>query len=400
MPRFDNFKKIGSGGYSTIYETTEKYCLKPLEWISDPYECVASMALYGHSNHCPIVKISSPSDKNNKINKYALDITMKTMTSVESITWGPKVSLECRMSWACNICEAMSFMHSIGLVHNDIKLANILIDPQFISVSSSNVNEQARLIDYGSCRPVGRAVGDELVSFMPAEFEHRTVFDCSYQTDMFFLGVTLTQIFFSFATDVSGDQASPDNILEIILEDSRNLNTNQPSIVNTFGIVDFLMESKIVSECIGVSKINQIIEKIILPCIGPPENRPSAEALCISIKSFMTTQLKMRLPPSPAIDPVECFAPSVDSDDLSSSGVKMKLSGDEDIRAAIIERKAFVDMWTQRIHRQSRRTSVGYLMKSTTNTVILPFGSTSTTASLETSSPFRDVATIKGIGRR
>lgn len=49
------------------------------------------------------------------------------------------------------VCEAVSHLHSLGIIHNDIKPEHIMIDEmgRFI------------LIDFDSCRPVGEALSSE-----------------------------------------------------------------------------------------------------------------------------------------------------------------------------------------------------------------------------------------------
>src|SRR5690606_5903189 len=49
------------------------------------------------------------------------------------------------VAWACDVFEALHYAHTQGVVHRDVKPANIIIDEQ----------ERARLTDFGIARTLG-----------------------------------------------------------------------------------------------------------------------------------------------------------------------------------------------------------------------------------------------------
>ncbi len=75
--------------------------------------------------------------------------------------------------------DAMLAMHSVGYLHNDIKPENFLV-----------VCERAKLIDFGTCRPIGDAISGGTWEFMHPRVSRSKLTERTVSTDAYSFAVT------------------------------------------------------------------------------------------------------------------------------------------------------------------------------------------------------------------
>jgi len=105
-----------------------------------------------------------------------------------------KFDREWMLKWAISLCEALSFIHNLKIVHHDLKPANIRITPE----------NHLRLLDFGAAIYIGDAEDDVPISmindnelfgtegYLPPEVEE--TFTADTRTDIFALGCVLYEM--------------------------------------------------------------------------------------------------------------------------------------------------------------------------------------------------------------
>jgi serine/threonine protein kinase len=102
------------------------------------------------------------------------------------------------LKWAVSLCDALAFLHSRGVVHHDLKPANIRITPQ----------GHLTLLDFGGAQYFGKGhENDKLVEvygtegYLPPELEADGQWVADARTDIFALGCILYEMIAGVAPD-------------------------------------------------------------------------------------------------------------------------------------------------------------------------------------------------------
>src|SRR5688500_7993467 len=191
---------LGQGGMSAVYKATDPN-LKRVVAIklihshlsTDPsfiYRFEAEASAVANLRHSNIVQVY---DFNNDGGVYymvlefipgeTLQERLKRLSNANRL-----LSIEEILKFAVNICDAMGYAHQRGLIHRDIKSANIMLD----------IYGQAILMDFGIVKilggeghtSTGAVVGT--ARYMSTEIIRGDVVD--HRADIYSLGVTLYEM--------------------------------------------------------------------------------------------------------------------------------------------------------------------------------------------------------------
>ena len=105
---------------------------------------------------------------------------------------------EWTLKWAVSLCDALAFLHSRGVVHHDLKPANIRITPQ----------GHLALLDFGAAQYFGDGHEDEkpvelygTEGYLPPEIEADGQWVADLRTDIFAMGCILYEMIAGVAPD-------------------------------------------------------------------------------------------------------------------------------------------------------------------------------------------------------
>ena len=105
---------------------------------------------------------------------------------------------EWTLKWAVSLCDALAFLHSRGVVHHDLKPANIRINPQ----------GHLTLLDFGAAQYFGKGHEKEkpidlygTEGYLPPELEADGQWGADVRTDIFAMGCILYEMIAGVAPD-------------------------------------------------------------------------------------------------------------------------------------------------------------------------------------------------------
>lgn len=209
IPGFTIVERIGSGGFATVYralhdETQVEWAIKVLRdhgAESDDLrrferERTTMHALSGHDN---IVSVEGSGVTEDGLHYTVLEYVSggsvrDRLRASRALHWTEAVSI------GIQICDALDLAHRNGVLHRDVKPANILLD-----------GDVAKLTDFGIARLVGQSAVTQAQSiigtlaYTPPEILHNQSFDG--RGDIYQLGISLYEMllgrppFTSTATD-------------------------------------------------------------------------------------------------------------------------------------------------------------------------------------------------------
>jgi serine/threonine protein kinase len=196
---------VGSGAYATVYSATDglgrKVALKEFVPSRHPRETPMLISLYERERF--VLSLVSPHplmpafyDGFESDRHFYLAQEFIEGRSLDEVIATTKLNNEWMLRWAASLCYALSYLHSLQIVHHDLKPANIRIRP----------NGNLTLIDFGAARYFG--VNEDLVpqsftedeelygteGYLPPEVEADGNFTADVRTDVFALGCILYEM--------------------------------------------------------------------------------------------------------------------------------------------------------------------------------------------------------------
>ncbi|RDD47748.1 Serine/threonine-protein kinase mos [Trichoplax sp. H2] len=168
---------LGSGGFGSVYEGTygsKKVAIKKLHQRGkneraalDSFKAeVLAMSLLHHPNIVETVAISTASDCLHDYPLLIMELAgSRNLQEVLNDTDTEVIDVKRRLKFAHQIAMALEYTHSFGIVHLDLKPANVLITPE----------DNCKLADFGCSQTVqedGSCVNSPTRSYLTGTFAY------------------------------------------------------------------------------------------------------------------------------------------------------------------------------------------------------------------------------------
>ncbi len=201
--RFEIKKKLGEGGMGEVYlcfdeRLSRKVALKCISGARDDNEVRARFlrearvaSQLDHPNICPIYEIYEEELSQYIVMQYVDGVTLETVRRHQKLNYNQIIDI------ALQVCQGMQAAHENGVVHRDIKAANIMIDRQgrikILDFGLAKVSRSQLLAGGGETVPMtekGMVIGT--VTHMSPEQAKGEELD--ERTDIFSFGVVLFEL--------------------------------------------------------------------------------------------------------------------------------------------------------------------------------------------------------------
>ena len=180
---------LGSGGFGTVYLAQDTWIDKKVA-IKVPHrqglnfgELLREPRLLASVSHPNIVSITTAEKQDNVffiVMEYVQGETLENLIAAH----GP-IEVNRALDFTCQICNAMDHAHRQGVIHRDLRPANVLVTD----------NDVAKVADFGTSRFLeiaahGTTVIGSPPYMAPEQFQGKAVF----ASDIYSLGVTMYQM--------------------------------------------------------------------------------------------------------------------------------------------------------------------------------------------------------------
>jgi serine/threonine protein kinase len=180
---------LGSGGFGTVYLARDTWIDKqvaikvPHKQNLDFGELLREPRLLASVNHPNIVAVTTAEKQDNVffiVMEYVAGETLETIVIREGA-----LELTRALDYACQICNAVDHAHRQGVLHRDLRPANVLVSE----------NGLVKVADFGTSRFLeiaahGTTVIGSPPYMAPEQFQGKAVF----ASDVYSLGVTMYQM--------------------------------------------------------------------------------------------------------------------------------------------------------------------------------------------------------------
>ena len=189
LGKYKVIEPLGSGGFGTVYLATDTWIDKqvalkvPHRQNLDFGELLREPRLLASLNHPNVVSITT-AEKQDSVFFIVMEyVPGETLEQI--IATSGAVDLNRALDFTCQICNAVDHAHRQGVLHRDLRPANVL-------VSSTGV---VKVADFGTSRFLEIAAhGTTIIGsppyMAPEQFHGRAVF----ASDIYSLGVTMYQM--------------------------------------------------------------------------------------------------------------------------------------------------------------------------------------------------------------
>ena len=181
---------LGSGGFGSVYLAEDTWIDKKVA-IKVPHrqnldfgELLREPRLLASVNHPNIVAITTAEKQDNVffiVMEYVHGETLENLIAAHGA-----LELNRALDFTCQICNAMDHAHKQGVIHRDLRPANVLVTE----------NDMVKVADFGTSRFLeiaahGTTVIGSPPYMAPEQFQGKAVF----ASDIYSLGVTMYQMF-------------------------------------------------------------------------------------------------------------------------------------------------------------------------------------------------------------
>ncbi|MFY9469965.1 MAG: serine/threonine-protein kinase, partial [Solirubrobacterales bacterium] len=152
--RFELLVPLGSGGFGMVWEGFDMLLERPVAIkelpidgeLSDAGDAMREARATARLNHPTIVSLYEIIAEADRI--YMISELVQGSTLAELIDEGLLSDQDCgRIGYA--LCEALAHSHSHGVVHRDVKPANVIVTDEWIDGVSGRRAQPAKLMDFG-----------------------------------------------------------------------------------------------------------------------------------------------------------------------------------------------------------------------------------------------------------
>ncbi|MBE0684726.1 MAG: protein kinase, partial [Anaerolineaceae bacterium] len=191
---------LGQGGMSAVYKATDPNLRRVVaikmvhpHLSSDPSfmrrfeEEAAAIASLRHPNIVQVFDFNTDEDVNYMVMEYVPGETLQARLQRLNKNQR-KLSIEDAIQITTNVCDGLNYAHKRGMVHRDVKPANIMLD----------INNQAVLMDFGIVKIVGSSAHTltgaviGTANYMAPEIIRSEPAD--QRSDIYSLGITLFEM--------------------------------------------------------------------------------------------------------------------------------------------------------------------------------------------------------------
>ena len=202
-------KVIASGGMGVVFQAAQdsprrRVALKTLRsgyWTEDQVRRfrteVEVLGMLQHSSIAQIYEAGTHDEHGVALPYFAMELVSDAKTVLEHAN-AQDLDLRARLRLFCEVCEAVQYGHSKGIIHRDIKPGNVLVDGQ----------GRVKVIDFGLARVVGPRAASLSLSFAETQTGHvmgtlpymspehlsSTNFEVDVQSDVYSLGCLLHEL--------------------------------------------------------------------------------------------------------------------------------------------------------------------------------------------------------------
>jgi serine/threonine protein kinase len=187
--KYQIFSALGSGGFGTVYLAEDTWIGKKVA-LKVPHrqnvnfgELLKEPRLLASLNHPNIVSVLT-AEKQDGIFFIVMEyVTGETLEAI--IARDGAVELPVALDYTCQICNALDHAHGQGVIHRDLRPANVLVSE----------NGLVKVADFGTSRflelaAIGTTVIGSPPYMAPEQFHGRATF----ASDIYSLGVTMYQM--------------------------------------------------------------------------------------------------------------------------------------------------------------------------------------------------------------
>ncbi len=220
IPGYSIVDRLGSGGFATVYlattdETGENVAIKVLhDHTNNPAdlrrferEQTTMLALNGHPNIVGILDSGTTGDERHySVLEYVGGGSVRDrISSSGALHWASVVEI------GVQICAALDIAHRSGVLHRDVKPANILLEDNFAKLGDFGI---ARLIGQSQVTAAQSIIGT--LAYTPPEVFHNKPFDG--RGDIYQLGVSLYEMLLGRAPFTSAAADNKATVIRRILD--------------------------------------------------------------------------------------------------------------------------------------------------------------------------------------
>jgi serine/threonine-protein kinase len=268
LGKYKILSPLGSGGFGTVYLARDTWIDKQVA-IKVPHrqnldfgDLLREPRLLASVSHPNIVAITTAEKQDGVffiVMEYVPGETLETIVLREGA-----LDLTRALDYACQICNAVDHAHRQGVLHRDLRPANVL-------VSDSGL---AKVADFGTSRFLeiaahGTTVIGSPPYMAPEQFHGKAVF----ASDIYSLGVTMYQL---LTGDLPYDAPAPGDIERLFRTDlitpPRLRNPAIPKRVN-----DIVLKAMAPDLATRYGKASELIEELLDSRASGPTRRPGSE---------------------------------------------------------------------------------------------------------------------------
>ena len=189
LGKYKIISPLGSGGFGTVYLAEDTWIDKKVA-IKVPHrqnldfgELLHEPRLLASVSHPNIVSITTAEKQDNVffiVMEYVPGETLENLIAVKGL-----LDLNRALDYTCQICNAVDHAHRQGVIHRDLRPANVLVTE----------NDMLKVADFGTSRFLeiaahGTTVIGSPPYMAPEQFHGKAVF----ASDLYSLGVTMYQM--------------------------------------------------------------------------------------------------------------------------------------------------------------------------------------------------------------
>ena len=180
---------LGSGGFGTVYLAEDTWIDKKVA-LKVPHrqsvnfgELLKEPRLLASLSHPNIVSVLTAEKQDNVFFIVMEYVTGESLESI--ITRDGALELPRALDYTCQICNAVDYAHSQGVIHRDLRPANVLVsDTGMVKVADFGTSRFLELAEHGTT-----VIGSPPY-MAPEQFHGRATFT----SDIYSLGVTMYQM--------------------------------------------------------------------------------------------------------------------------------------------------------------------------------------------------------------